>query len=168
MYQCHILISKIFFSSDICQLGATCHHAYLLTSDELYWQLQVQGCIFSQNILFWTQIFFNPKFYFTQNFFVGLKLFPDQKFCWTPKLRENLTWLGKMAFHLGIWVISPSHSKNLLALVKIQILEPSGRVLPKQLHLCPFGFIIFRFVSAQIWKNIFKICLLDGSRSRQS
>merc|ERR1719312_2089820 len=25
---------------DICQLGATCHHAYLLTSDELYWQFQ--------------------------------------------------------------------------------------------------------------------------------
>ena len=67
-----------------------------------------------------------------------------------------------------IWVISPSHSKNLLALVKVQILKPSGRVLPKWLHLCPSGFRKFTCVSAQIQRNIFKTCLLDGSRSRQS
>ena len=71
-------------------------------------------------------------------------------------------------YFIYIWVISPSHSKNLLALVKIKILEPSGRVLPKRLHLCPSGFGIFSSVSAQILKNIFEICLLDGSSSRPS
>ena len=68
----------------------------------------------------------------------------------------------------GIWVIPPSHSKNLLALVKVQILEPSGRVLPKWLHLCPSGFRKFTCVSAQISRNISMTCLLDGSRSRRS
>ena len=67
-----------------------------------------------------------------------------------------------------IWVIPPSHSKNLLALVKVQILEPSGRVLPKWLHLCPSGFRKFTCVSAQISRNISMTCLLDGSRSRRS
>ena len=80
---------------------------------------------------------------------------------------ENLLFakFGTLAY---IWVISPSHSKNLLALVKVQILKPSGRVLPKWLHLCPSGFRKFTCVSAQIQRNIFKTCLLDGSRSRQS
>ena len=65
-------------------------------------------------------------------------------------------------------MIPPSHSKNLLALVKVQILEPSGRVLPKWLHLCPSGFRKFTCVSAQISRNISMTCLLDGSRSRRS
>ena len=69
---------------------------------------------------------------------------------------------------VDIWVIPPSHSKNLLALVKVQILEPSGRVLPKWLHLCPSGFRKFTCVSAQISRNISMTCLLDGSRSRRS
>ena len=61
-----------------------------------------------------------------------------------------------------VWVIPPSHSKNLLALVKVQILEPSGRVLPKWLHLCPSGFRKFTCVSAQISRNISMTCLLDS------
>ena len=69
---------------------------------------------------------------------------------------------------ISIRVIPPSHSKNLLALVKVQILEPSGRVLPKWLHLCPSGFRKFTCVSAQISRNISMTCLLDGSRSRRS
>ena len=81
--------------------------------------------------------------------------------------RGRLTPSGNSDGHY-IWVISPSHSKNLLALVKVQILKPSGRVLPKWLHLCPSGFRKFTCVSAQIQRNIFKTCLLDGSRSRQS
>ena len=64
-----------------------------------------------------------------------------------------------------ILLISPSQSKNLLALVKIQILKPSGWVIPKQLlHLCPYSFM---FVSTQTWRNISKMCLLDSSRSRR-
>ena len=77
--------------------------------------------------------------------------------CYTPHATTSL-----------ILVISPSQSKNLLSLVKIQILEPSGWVIPKQLlHLCPYGFITFMFVSTQIWANISKMCLLDSSRSRR-
>ena len=52
--------------------------------------------------------------------------------------------------------------------MKVQILEPSGRVLPKWLHLCPSGFRKFTCVSAQISRNISMTCLLDGSRSRRS
>ena len=46
--------------------------------------------------------------------------------------------------------------------------EPSGRVLPKWLHLCSSGFRKFTCVSAQISRNISMTCLLDGSRSRRS
>ena len=67
-----------------------------------------------------------------------------------------------------IWAVPPSHCKNLLQLVKIQILEPSGRVLPWWLQICPSGFKIFRSVSAEIWKNIFETWHVDGSRSHQS
>ena len=64
-----------------------------------------------------------------------------------------------------ILFISPSQSKNPLALVKIQILKPSGWVIPKQLlHLCPY---LFMFVSTQTWRNILKMCFLDNSRSHR-
>ena len=94
----HVLISKIFFSSDICQLGATCHHAYLLTSDELYWQLQVQGCIFSQNILFWTQIFFGPKILFYSKIFCGPKIISRPKILLDPKIAGKPDLIGKNGF----------------------------------------------------------------------
>ena len=86
---------------------------------------------------------------------------PNKRAC---SLRWHTPCYTPHATTSPILVISPSQSKNLLSLVKIQILEPSGWVIPKQLlHLSAYGF-----VSTQIWANISKMCLLDSSRSRRS
>ena len=65
--------------------------------------------------------------------------------------KTNKATLGKSFANIrglhrvwDIWVISPSHSKNLLTLVEIQIFEPLWQVLPKELH---FGFLPFINIS---------------------
>ena len=66
----------------------------------------------------------------------------------TRILYNQLSIKRQTHIHIYMGDFPQPHQKS--ALVKIQILEQSGQVLPKQLHLWLSGIITLRFGSAQI------------------
>ena len=74
-------------------------------------------------------------------------------------MQRTQVYVSMQKSALYIWVIPPSHSKNLLALVKVQILELSGRVLPKSRRSWGFpNFHGFWAAPGAIWSR------MDGSK----
>ena len=78
------------------------------------------------------------------------------------------SWIFKpwIIFRLFVWCRVATTCHILCA--RVHYVTCAKKVLSKQPHSYSSGFIIFRFVSTQIWRNIIKMCLLDGSRNHQS
>ena len=84
------------------------------------------------------------------------------------RVRETVSLRFAAALRMLIWGICLSHSIISLQLVKIEVLEPPGRIFRNALEKYPFIFVKLRLGSGQIFKPISVVIHFGGSRTRQT